>query len=293
MTSHTVQTKLNGTAISIETGKVAKQADGAVVVRCGGTMVLSTVVATRSPMEGRDFLPLTVEYREKAYAGGKIPGGFFKREGRPDEKETLTCRLIDRPIRPLFPEGYSHETQVIGMVLSADPTRDPSTLAIVGAGAALAISDIPFQHVLGGVRVGMVDRKLIANPTYEETKNSKVNIVVAGTDEGIVMVESGAQQVSEADVLAAIEFADVNEAIARANATSYGLAAAVWTKDIKKAHDVARRLQAGTVWINTYNIYDTAMPFGGYKQSGFGREMSVHALEHYTQVKSVWVDLSS
>ena len=118
MTSHTVQTKLNGRAISIETGKVAKQADGAVVVRCGGTMVLSTVVATKAPMEGRDFLPLTVEYREKAYAGGKIPGGFFKREGRPDEKETLTCRLIDRPIRPLFPKGFRNEIQVINLVIS-------------------------------------------------------------------------------------------------------------------------------------------------------------------------------
>src|ERR1700730_17509260 len=133
MTSHTVQTDLNGNAIAIETGKVAKQADGAVVVRCGGTMVLSTVVAARSPMEGRDFLPLTVEYREKAYAGGKTPGGFFKREGRPDEKETLTCRLIDRPIRPLFPKGFRNEIQVINLVISADDENDPDILAMRGA----------------------------------------------------------------------------------------------------------------------------------------------------------------
>ena len=147
-----------------------------------------------------------MDYREYTYSAGRFPGGFIKREGRMSEKETLTSRLIDRPIRPLFPEGYSNETQVIGMVLSADPLRDPSTLAIIGAGASLAISDIPFEHVLAGVRVGMVDGKLTANPTYEETKASKIDIVVAGTEGGIVMVESGAQQATEAEVLAAIEF---------------------------------------------------------------------------------------
>ena len=151
MTSHTVQTKLNGTALSIETGKVAKQADGAVVVRCGGTIVLSTVVATKSPMEGRDFLPLTVEYRERAYAGGKIPGGFFKREGRPDEKETLTCRLIDRPVRPLFPKNFRNEIQVINLVISADDENDPDVLAMVGSSAALCLSGLPFAGPLGAV----------------------------------------------------------------------------------------------------------------------------------------------
>src|SRR5712692_10017957 len=204
---HSVEIDLGGgRTIILESGKMAKQANGAVVVRSGESVVLVTACTAPHPKPGGNFFPLTVDYREYTYSAGRFPGGFIKREGRPTEKEVLTCRLIDRPIRPLFPEGYSHETQVIGMVLSADPTRDPSTLAIVGAGAALAISDIPFQHVLGGVRVGMVDRKLIANPTYEETKNSKVNIVVAGTDGGIVMVESGAQQASEAEVLSAIEF---------------------------------------------------------------------------------------
>src|SRR5712691_6280842 len=203
---HTFEVDLNGRKITLETGKMAKQANGAVVVRSGDSVVLVTACANADPKPGAAFFPLTVDYREYTYAAGKFPGGFIKREGRPSEKEILTSRLIDRPIRPLFPEGYMNETQVIAMVLSADPQRDPNTLAIVGAGAALAISDIPFQHVLGGVRVGMVDRKLIANPTYEETKNSKVNIVVAGTDGGIVMVESGAQQASEAEVLAAIEF---------------------------------------------------------------------------------------
>ncbi len=204
---HSVEVDLgSGRSLTIETGKMAKQASGAVVVRSGDSVVLVTAVTADKPKVGASFFPLTVDYREYTYSAGRFPGGFIKREGRPTEKEVLTSRLIDRPIRPLFPEGYSHETQVIGMVLSADPVRDPSTLAIVGAGASLAISDIPFAHVLGGVRVGMVDGKLIANPTYEETKASKVNIVVAGTEEGIVMVESGAQQATEAEVLAAIEF---------------------------------------------------------------------------------------
>src|SRR6202163_3905568 len=204
---HTVEVDLgSGRVLTIESGKMAKQANGAVVVRSGDSVVLVTACTSEDPKPGASFFPLTVDYREYTYSAGRFPGGFIKREGRPTEKEVLTSRLIDRPIRPLFPERYSHETQVIGMVLSADPTRDPSTLAIVGAGAALAISDIPFQHVLGGVRVGMVDGKLVANPTYEETKNSQVNIVVAGTDGGIVMVEAGAQQASEAEILAAIEF---------------------------------------------------------------------------------------
>src|SRR5215831_10541046 len=204
---HTVDIDLGGgRTITLETGKMAKQANGAVIVRSGDSVVLVSAVTAPEPKPGASFFPLTVDYREYTYSAGRFPGGFIKREGRPTEKEILTSRLIDRPIRPLFPEGYSHETQVIGMVLSADPERDPSTLAIIGAGAALAISDIPFEHVLGGVRVGMVDGKLIANPTYEETKAGKINIVVAGTEEGIVMVESGSQEATEAEVLAAIEF---------------------------------------------------------------------------------------
>jgi polyribonucleotide nucleotidyltransferase len=203
---HSVEVDLGGRIITIESGKMAKQANGAVIIRSGESVVLVTACTAENPKVGASFFPLTVDYREYTYSAGRFPGGFIKREGRPTEKEVLTSRLIDRPIRPLFPEGYSHETQVIGMVLSADPTRDPSTLAIVGAGASLAISDIPFDHVLGGVRVGMVDGKLVANPTYEETKASKVNIVVAGTEGGIVMVESGAQQATETEILAAIEF---------------------------------------------------------------------------------------
>jgi polyribonucleotide nucleotidyltransferase len=208
MTSHTVQTKLNGNELSIETGKVAKQADGAVVVRCGGTMVLSTVVATRSPMEGRDrdFLPLTVEYREKAYAGGKIPGGFFKREGRPDEKETLTCRLIDRPIRPLFPKSFRNEIQVINLVISADNENDPDVLAMVGTSAALCLSGIPFAGPIGAVRVTMVDGKLVVNPTYAQAAAGTLEVVMAATEEAVLMVEAGGKEIAEDQMLEAIAF---------------------------------------------------------------------------------------
>src|SRR5579863_8240806 len=203
---HTVEVDLGGRKITLETGKMAKQANGAVVVRSGDAVVLVTACMANDPKPGAGFFPLTVDYREYTYSAGKIPGGFIKREGRPSEKEVLTSRLIDRPVRPLFPDGFSHETQIIAMVISADPEQDPNSLAICGAGAALAISDLPFPYVLGGVRVGMKEGKYLANPTYTEGRESKLNIVVAGTEEGIVMVEAGAQQVSEAEVLGAIEF---------------------------------------------------------------------------------------
>jgi len=203
---HTVEVDLGGRTLTIETGKMAKQANGAVVVRSGDSVVLVTACMAEQPKPGAGFFPLTVDYREYTYAAGKIPGGFIKREGRPSEKEILTSRLIDRPVRPLFPEGFLNETQIIAMVLSADPEQDPNSLAIVGAAAALAISDIPFAYVLGGVRVGMKDGEYVANPTYTEGRESKLNIVVAGTEEGIVMVEAGAQQVTEETVLGAIEF---------------------------------------------------------------------------------------
>jgi polyribonucleotide nucleotidyltransferase len=205
--AHTVEVDLGGgRSLLLETGKIAKQANGSVVVRSGDSVVLVTACMAEEAKPGAGFFPLTVDYREYTYAAGKIPGGFIKREGRPSEKEILTSRLIDRPIRPLFPEGFLHETQVIAMVLSADPEQDPNSLAIAGAAAALAISDIPFPYVLGGVRVGMKDGQYIANPTYTEARESTLNIVVAGTEEGIVMVEAGAEEVSEADVLGAIEF---------------------------------------------------------------------------------------
>ncbi|HET8576668.1 MAG TPA: polyribonucleotide nucleotidyltransferase [Methylomirabilota bacterium] len=204
--AHSVQFQINNATLSLETGKVAKQADGAVVVRCGGTIVLSTVVADKKPMEGRDFLPLTVEYRERAYAGGKIPGGFFKREGRPDEKETLTCRLIDRPIRPLFPKGFRNEIQVINLVISADDENDPDVLAMVGSSAALCLSGIPFAGPIGAVRVGLVDGKLVANPTYKQLAASPLELVIASTEEAVLMVEAGAREVDEEQMLEALAF---------------------------------------------------------------------------------------
>jgi polyribonucleotide nucleotidyltransferase len=188
---HTVEVDLDGRKITFETGKMAKQANGAVVVRSGDSVVLVSACMADKPKANAGFFPLTVDYREYTYAAGKIPGGFIKREGRPSEKEILTSRLIDRPIRPLFPEGLLYETQVIAMVLSADPEQDPNTLAICGAAAALAISDLPFPHILSGVRVGLKDGKYVANPTYTESRESKLNIVVAG---------------SEAEVLGAIEY---------------------------------------------------------------------------------------
>ena len=203
---HKVEIDLFGLAVSIETGHMAKQANGSVIVRSGESVVLVTACTANKPKLNADFFPLTVDYREFTYATGRFPGGFIKREGRPSEKEVLTSRMIDRPIRPLFPEGYSHETQVIAMLLSADPVRDPGSLAIAGAGAALAISDIPFHHVLSAVRVGKVGGKLVPNPSYEQARESSLSIIVAGTDNGIVMVEAGSSHVSETEMLEAIEF---------------------------------------------------------------------------------------
>jgi polyribonucleotide nucleotidyltransferase len=204
--SHSVQIDIHGLPFSIETGKVAKQADGAVVVRFGASMVLATVVGAKSAREDQDFFPLTVEYRERAYAGGRIPGGYFKREGAPVKKETLTCRLIDRPIRPLFPEGFRNEIQVICLVISGDPQHDPDVLAMNGASAALAISGIPFSGPVGAVRVGLVDGQFIANPTTAEQEASQIELVVAGTEEAVLMVEAGAREVSEDKMLEAIAF---------------------------------------------------------------------------------------
>ncbi len=204
---HSVEVDLgNGRIVTIESGKMAKQANGSVIVRSGESVVLVTACSNPEPKVGANFFPLTVDYREYTYSAGRFPGGFIKREGRMSEKETLTSRMIDRPIRPLFAEGYTNESQVIAFVFSADPQRDPAPLAIMGAGAALAISDIPFDHVLAGVRVGMVDGKLVPNPSYEEAKASKINLTVAATEEGVVMVESGAQHATETEMLAAIEF---------------------------------------------------------------------------------------
>src|SRR5438045_6997224 len=182
-----------GKRISFETGKLAKQAHGSVVVRIGDNVVLATATANPEPRERIDFFPLTVDYREYAYAGGRIPGGFIKREGRMSEREVLTSRQIDRPVRPMFAEGFKCETQVIAFVLSADSNNDPDVLGINAASAALTLSDIPFMGPIGAVRVGLIDGQFIVNPTYTEMRDSLLNIIVVGTSEAIVMIESGAK----------------------------------------------------------------------------------------------------
>ena len=196
--------EVGGRPLTLDVGRVAKQADGAVLVRYGDTAVLVTACAQQQPREGVDFLPLTVDYRENTYAAGKIPGGFFKREGRPNEKETLTSRLIDRPLRPLFPEGWNYETQVIALVLSADIENDPDVLAVTGASAALAVSNIPFPSPIAAVRVAIVDGSYVVNPTTTQLVLSTLDLVVAGTESAVVMVEAGAKEVSEQEALGAI-----------------------------------------------------------------------------------------
>ena len=204
---HEVAVELaGGKRLTFETGRMAKQASGAALVTQGDSVVLATAVASPDPKEGIDFFPLTVDYREYAYAGGRIPGGFIKREGRPSEREVLTSRQIDRPIRPLFPEGFRNETQVIALVFSADKENDPDIIGINAAAAALALSDIPFNATVGAVRVGQVNGEFVINPSYTDRRESKINIPVVGTTDGIVMVESGATGVTESVVVDAIEF---------------------------------------------------------------------------------------
>ncbi|MCX7894933.1 MAG: polyribonucleotide nucleotidyltransferase [Thermoanaerobaculum sp.] len=198
---------LEGRSLEFEVGKLAKQADGACLVRYGETVVLVTACFAKEPRLGVDFLPLTVDYREYTYAGGRIPGGWFKREGRPTEKEILTARLIDRPLRPLFPAGFRQETQIIGTVLSADGANDPDVLAINAASTALMVSACPFATPVGAVRVGLVDGHFVINPTHEQRSQAHLDIVVAGTDEAVVMVEAGAREVPESAILDAIDLA--------------------------------------------------------------------------------------
>ncbi|HEY7473835.1 MAG TPA: polyribonucleotide nucleotidyltransferase [Vicinamibacterales bacterium] len=200
----TREVNLGSRTLSIETGKLAKQADGSVVVRSGDTMVLVTACHATTPRVGIDFLPLTVDYREYTYASGRIPGGFFKREGKPAEKEILTSRLIDRPIRPIFPAGWHFETQIVALLISADAENDSDVLAITGASAALALSSIPFEKTTAGVRVGLIDGAYVINPTYPERKKSKIDLVVAGTEDAIVMVEAGAKEATEEEMVGAL-----------------------------------------------------------------------------------------
>lgn len=222
--------KLGENELTLETGRIAKQADGSVVIRYGDTMVLVAAVASPNPREGIDFLPLTVEYREANYAAGRIPGNYFRREGRPNEKEVLTCRLIDRPCRPLFPADYHNETQVVASVISADPDNNPDVIAITGASCALYFSDIPFETPIAGVRVGLNEGRYIINPTYDQVRESRLNLIVAGTEEAIVMVEAGAKEVSEEIIVEALMVAhkEINR-LCR------------WQKELYKALDIQKR----------------------------------------------------
>src|SRR5256714_13028205 len=202
-----VTAQIGANSITIETGKIAKLADGSVVVSCGETIVMASAVSATTMKEGQDFFPLTVDYREKAAAVGKIPGGYFKREGRPSEKETLTSRMTDRPLRPLFPAGYFYDTQIISMLLSADGQNDPDILAINGASAALCVSDIPFAGPIGAVRVGRVNGEFIANPTHDQRDQSDLDLIYVGTESDIIMIEGAAREIPEADFVKALEFA--------------------------------------------------------------------------------------
>jgi len=201
-----VECNWGGRSISIETGKIAKQTNGAVTVQYGDSIVLVTAVASKEPREKVSFFPLTVDYQEMTYAAGKIPGGFFKREGRPNEREILTSRFIDRPLRPLFPDGFTHDVQIIATVLSADPENNPDILAIIGASAALEISNIPFNGPIAGVRVGRINDTFVINPSPEQLKNSTLEIIIAGTKEAVVMVEGEATMQPEAVISDAISF---------------------------------------------------------------------------------------
>src|SRR6476646_7137822 len=203
---HSVELDWGGRPLKLETGKIARQADGAVLATYGETVVLATVVSATEPKPGQDFFPLTVNYQEKTYAAGKIPGGYFKREGRPSENETLVSRLIDRPIRPLFAEGFRCETQVIATVLSHDLENDPDIVAMVAASAALTISGVPFMGPIGGARVGLINGAFVLNPQIDELTESKLDLIVAGTADAVLMVESEASELSEDDMLGAVMF---------------------------------------------------------------------------------------
>jgi len=273
---HTRNISVGRRTLSIETGRLAKQADGSVVVRSGDTMVLVTACAAPNPREGIDFLPLTVDYREYTYASGRIPGGFFKREGKPSEKEVLTSRFIDRPIRPLFPSGWRHETQIIALVLSADTEHDSDVLAITGASAALALSSIPFTRTIAGVRMGLIDGEYLVNPTFDERRKSRLDLIVAGSKDAIVMVEAGAKEVTEDEILKALDLAHgaIKEIIAGIEALAKEAGKSkreVVTKEI--AADVHREIEG-----KAYGPLSEAMQIKD-------------KLENYGQVDQVLADL--
>ena len=206
MNIHKVTSQVGSNPISFETGKMAKLADGAVLVTSGETNVLVTAVSQTKVKAGQSWFPLSVEYKERAFAAGVFPGGYFKREGRPTEKEILTCRMTDRPLRPLFPKGYLYETQIVALMLSADGINDADILSMNGASAALAISDIPFARPIGAVRIGRVNGEFVVNPTFEEREESDLDLVYVGDKENVIMIEGGADQIPEEEFVKALYF---------------------------------------------------------------------------------------
>src|SRR5882762_5239150 len=241
---------LGGRTLTISTGKWAKLAGGSAVVQLGGTVVLVAASASKVASPNRDFVPLTVDYRERTYAAGKIPGGFFKREGRPTEKEVLSSRLIDRPVRPLFNKAFPYETQIMATVVSSDQENDADVLALIGASAARNLSDIPFPEAIAGVRVGRVEDQFVVNPTFAQLDESDMDMVVAGTADNIIMVEGGTREITEADLIAALEFAMSNirqivaiqrDLVGRAGKAKRPLVAPVDTAELKAALDQGYR----------------------------------------------------
>src|SRR6184192_3248723 len=276
---HSVEIDWGGRPLKLETGKIARQADGAVLATYGETVVLATVVAAKTPREGVDFLPLTVDYQEKTYAAGRIPGGYFKREGRPTEKETLVSRLIDRPIRPLFVDGWRNETQVIVTVLSHDMENDPDVLAMVASSAALTLSGVPFMGPIGVARVGFINNEYVLNPQIDEMIESQLDLVVAGTQDAVLMVESEAKELTEDVMLGAVmfghrHFQPVIEAIIKLAEKAANEPRAVATADVSEIEKVVLQIAEQDLR-QAYTITD--------KQQRYGAVAAVKktAMEHF------------
>ena len=280
---HTFSTELGGRTLTIETGKIAKQANGAVLVRYGETAVVVAATGTDTPREGVDFFPLTVDFEEKMYAAGRIPGGFLRREGRPAETAILTSRLIDRPIRPMFPDGYHNDVQIVATAVSVDPDNAPDIPAMIGASCALSISDIPFEGPIAGVRVGLVDGKFVINPTVAQAEVSELNLAVAGTKEAILMIEAGAKEVSESTMLNAIFFA--HEEIKKLVAFQEKIQAEVGKPKMKfevytPPEDLAREIDA----YGEPKIHDALMDPDKLHRDKMVEETKAEIMEHFTEL---------
>ncbi|MEO6754462.1 MAG: polyribonucleotide nucleotidyltransferase, partial [Chthoniobacteraceae bacterium] len=273
MSIHNVTANSGSTPIIIETGKLAKLADGAVTVRSGDTIVLISAVSATKIKEGQDWFPLSVEYRERAAAVGKLPGGYFKREGRPTEKEILTARMTDRPLRPLFPKGYLYDTQIIGTVMSADGQVDPDILSINGASAALCVSDIPFAGPVGAVRVGRINGEFVANPTWEQREFSDLDLVYVGTENDVIMIEGEGKEIPEEEFIKALEFG--HQEAKKIIAAQKELAAAV--NPTKR--DMPLFVVRDEIMEIAYEVAGSRIEGALYQKSKVARSKSVNALK--------------